>query len=389
MTTEKPISRASFFKIILLWLPIALWYLAGFSFSHFYLFFHQVDAFYYHAGNHWLHQKPLYNGEGNGFVYFPTTAALLSPLTLLPLKPFELIYRIISVSILTLGIYAFATHIGTKNIKQTFFITLLATMLPSQAAIFVGQLHIMTTGLMLLAYTKIAREQYWGAAILLALSLALKPTSIILFLLALGIFPKLSLRLLLITVIVFGLSFILQSPDYVLSQYASFANSFHVAMHHDADNPQQWATFFGMLAFYTHWHIDGTPQFITRIIFAGIVFALCWIAKRRFTIHDAIYFIVALGMCYLMLFNSRTESNDYIMVTPLVGYSLALAYQQKNRIAIYGLSTVILFIAASWNLSKWLTPHNNIWINPTVISFYVIYLLKSMYLNSKQLQNKK
>lgn len=371
-------TRAPFLKIaLLLWAPIALWYLAAFFFGNENIIFHQVDIFYYNAANGWLHQQPLYNGEGNSFVYFPTTAILLSPLALLPVKLFEVLFRVASIAVLTLGIYQFIAQTNTENPKRVFIITLLATVLTSQAAIFVGQLHVMTTGVLLLAYAALARDRLWFSAILLTLALALKPTSIVLVLLAGLLFPKLSIKLLLMLLIFFALSFITQSPSYVLNQYLAFANSFHVAMHHDANNPQQWATFFGMLAFYyKHWAINGTPQFIVRLLLAGFIFIMCLSAKIKCEKRQALYFIVAFGMMYLMLFNSRTESNDYVMIAPMLGYSLALAWQAKKRLAVMGLGIGIILIAASWNISKWLTPDNNIWINPSVVLLYFIYLIR-------------
>ena len=377
--TSQPLSKSIFLKCCFLWTPILLWYFAGFFFSHSYAFFHQVDIFYYNAGQAWLHKNALYNGQANSFVYLPTSAALFSPLSLLPLKLFEMVFRLLSLGVITLGIFLFVRDTAKENASRIFFYSLLATVLTSQAALFVGQLHILTTGIMLLGFSAIAREKWWQAAILLTLALALKPTSLILFLLAFALYPKqLSLRLTFCALLAFGLSFVLQSPDYVLNQYISFAHNFAAAMRHDGNNPQQWATLFGAIAFYTHHFIQGFPQFLTRVLAGLCVFALCITARIKCDKQTAIYFIVTFGMCYLMLFNSRSENNDYVMVAPLIGYALSLAILQKKQSAVCAISLGIILIAFSWNISKLITPGHNIWINPTVVllfSFYAVYAL--------------
>lgn len=375
-------TRSTLFKISLLWLPILLWYLGGFFFTHSHAFFNQVDVFYYYAGKHWLHGKALYDGQANMFVYLPTSAALFAVPSLLPLKYFEFIFRLVSIFVMTAGIFAFVCDTTKNNPARVFFWSLLVTVVLSQGALFVGQLHMMTTGLMLLAFAAIAREKWWPAAILLTLALALKPTSLILFLLAFALYPKLSLRLLCSALLAFLISLVLQSPHYVVSQYAGFVNSFKVAMYHDGNNPQQWATLFGAIAFYTHHTINGFSQFAIRAVSGLIVYVLCIIARIRCDKKTAIYFIVTLGMCYLMLFNSRTENNDYMMVAPLVGYALALVILEKKWLPIIGMGVGVILIASNWNLSKLITPGDNVWINPTVIFFFSLYVVYRLSMES-------
>lgn len=369
-----PFSKSLTFKYCLLWTPLLVWYLIGFFFSHSDLFFNQVDVFYYQAGKHWLHQQPLYDGQGNMFVYFPTSAVLFAPLSLLSLHFFELSYRLLSILVITAGVFSFVRDTANSHVARVFFWSLIATIVLSQAALFVGQLHMMTTGLMLLGFSAIAREKWWTAAIWLTLALALKPTSLILFLLALALFPKISVRLICCTLLTFLLSLILQSPHYVINQYSGFINSFHVAMQHDGKNPQQWATLFGAIAFYTNHFIDGFSQFSIRIIAGISVYVLCLRAKIMHDQKTAIYFIVLLGMCYLMLFNSRTENNDYVMVAPLMGYALAVAIAQKKRLISVGVSMGIILIAINWNLCKLITPGHNVWLNPTIITLFLVLM---------------
>jgi hypothetical protein len=371
--TEK---RPSILKIMLIWTPLLLWYAAVFFFSHSQKIFRNVDSLYYNAIHYWVSHQPLYVGGLNGrFIYFPTTVALFSPFAGVSLKTFELIYHLISVFFLTLGVYFFTKSISKNNTKNIFYITLIVTMFLSQAAFFQGQLHFMTTGILLLGYAAIAREKWWQSAIWLALALALKPTSIVLCLLALALYPKVSWRLLLCTLLFFLFPFFLEPTHYVAGQYSAFVTNFLMDMHFDGNHPEHWATVFGVIAFYFHYLVVGSTQFIIRILAAFSVFGLCVYIKMHYSKKEAAFFIFTLGMCYLMLFNSRTENNDYIMIAPAIGYSLALAVNQKKLWEIIGFSSVIFLLMMNWNLSKVLTPHNNTWLSPTLIIGYSVWLL--------------
>jgi hypothetical protein len=374
-------------KMLFLWTPIVLWYGIQFCFPYSPAFFEKVDTIYYHAAHTWIHAQFLYGGIGQSrFVYLPTSAAMLSLISWMPVKAFEIVFRLLSLALLSSGIYYFCTTITKNNANRSFFITLLTTVILSQAAFFQGQMHMIIAGLMLLGYVAIAREQWWQAAIFLTLALALKPTSIVLYLLALALYPKLSLKLLLCSAAIFLLSFLAQSPHYVATQYHDFVQSFKTDMQYDGKDPGHWATLMGAIAFYFHVYIKDTAQFAVRIVVAGFVFFSCLYARLKFNKTDAIYFIFALGMCYLMLFNSRTENNDYVMIAPMIGYSLYLALTEKKYWQVGGLIFAIVLLAASWQLCRAITPHNNVWLSPSVVFVYFVYLLRCEFCTSTSFQ---
>src|SRR3990167_6712201 len=114
------------YKISLLWVPLLLWYIIGFFTTNFAYYFLTVDAIYFNAGNLWRHAQPLYHCAGNGcFVYFPTAAAFFSLFSLLPLKWAEMIFRLISVGVLTWGIFSFCLSTARKHFNLVYFFSIL------------------------------------------------------------------------------------------------------------------------------------------------------------------------------------------------------------------------------------------------------------------------
>ncbi|OGT51059.1 MAG: hypothetical protein A3E84_04380 [Gammaproteobacteria bacterium RIFCSPHIGHO2_12_FULL_42_13] len=363
-------------KITLLWAPLLAWYLIGFFITRSPKYFLTVDTIYFSAGKAWLAAQPLYQCEGNGcFVYFPTSAAFFSLFSWMPLKLAELIFRLLSVTMLTLGIFAFCKTTDAKHYLHRYFFALLATILLTQPALFNGQCHVLTTGLLLLGFASIAAQKIWRASFFLALALALKPTSIVLCLLAPFIYPKLRFQLLATILIIFLLPFIHFSPSYVLDSYIDFIRRFHEAMQFDAQNADNWATLFGAIAFYSGHAINGGIQFWIRLLAALLTLALCLYMKKKCSLQHLVFFTFTLAMCYLMLFNSRTENNDYMMIAPMLGYTLSLVLCKRRWIPTIAMGTGIILICANWELTRFITPDNNIWISPTVIAFFTFYFV--------------
>src|SRR3990167_6371972 len=139
LDNQRSISTENALKTLLLWLPILLWYGLTFAFTHSYDFFHRVDSLYYNAGLNWIHGNAVYSDNGFGFAYFPTSAALLSLISFLPLKLFEIVFRLISVIFFTVGLYQFAACIAKSNPERTFFLMLLSSILLVQAPFFEGR----------------------------------------------------------------------------------------------------------------------------------------------------------------------------------------------------------------------------------------------------------
>ncbi|MCX7125742.1 MAG: glycosyltransferase family 87 protein [Gammaproteobacteria bacterium] len=368
----------TYWKSLFIWLPLfILWYLPN-ALKH-RLACGNVSALYYHAAQNWLHQLPLYTCPGNDcFVYFPTTASLFLPFASLSLPVYSVIFLFLSLVLLTFGIYCFARHISEGDQKRAFFFSLLITAVFSKGALVCGQMHAIMIGFLLLGYVAIAREKFWQAALYLTLAVALKPTAIVLYLLALALYPKLSLKLLTVTVLFFLATFITQSPHYVLTQYAAYPQRFLDDMRFDAGHGGDWATFFGAINFYTHHVINGATQFGIRLLSALLTFLFCLFVRIKCNTKEAVYFILALGLCYLMLFNSRTENNDYMMIAPMVGYSLALAIDQKKYWDAYSLGFGVILVVIIMDV-RILQFGNIVWYSPTAIFIWLLYLLLKIH----------
>lgn len=370
--------------ISLLWLLPFIWYLLSAIFTaHSANFYFDVSNIYQAAGQRWVNGLPLYNGTGFGFVYFPTSAAIMSVFAYFPMNLFAFSFRIISVGVMLCGLYCFSAIFKAEFSTRIYFFTTLISVILCQSCIQEGQMHLLIAGLALLGLAAIANKKWYLGAFYIALSVALKPTAIVIALLAFALYPKLRLRFIIILAAIIALSFLLQNPHYVWQQYIACLHSFQHSFKYDGINPAQWATLFGAFAFYFQHSINPLIAFSLRIIFAFAVLVLCYLVGRRFSPRQMVVAIFILGMTYLMLFNSRTENNDYVMAAPALGLTLAYAVSTKRWLQLGFHVVILLLLLMNWNLCHLLGLHTNIWLAPTVLVAYAVYVVP-LLLGSKR-----
>ena len=350
------------------------------NFTHHRVFNGACFGIYRTAALHWWHSLPIYTGSGFGFVYFPHCAILMLVFAALPLLVGYCLYHALSIGTLAYATFRFCGLLDCSIRSKGYFLASLFVAVLAQAPILNSQLHVLTTGVLLLAMVNLYEESYWFSAMLLVLAVMLKPTSLIVFLLTIPLFKQLTPKVLLLLALALLLPFICQSPSYVWQQYLACVHSFHASMLSDATNINIWATFVHLFSLVFHVQLTGTEAFALRFLMALLALVACCLARLYLPRKSAVFFIFALGMSYLMLFNSRTENNDYVMVAPALAYSLALAMQFKRWRVVVFHWMVFALLAGNWSFSKLVTPHHTHWMCPFAVTLYAFYLLTVLML---------
>lgn len=335
-----------------------------------------VSKFYYDAAWRWIHHQSLYDFHdlGWGFVYAPSAAILYIPIAILPFKISEIIWRILSFGLLVLGTYKLSKLENKAQQLKCFFVVTLASAWPILTVVRDGQMHFILTGIIMLGLAAIANKHFWRAAMLIALSIALKPTAIVIYLLVLALYPKVRYKLLFTSLILMLLLLFTQNFNYVIQQHHAFLFSLKASIKGGVTSAQ-WAQLFGAIHFYTGHLAPANVQRVIRIIFAIITLSICYAAKKKMPEKQAIWYIYAIGTAYLMLFNVRTENNNYIMLAPAIGFILHSFLAQKKRLLSLLCIIIILLLWFNHPIAALLTPHNNIWLKPTAALMFYLMLL--------------
>lgn len=341
-----------------------------------------VSINYWIAANQWIAEQPLYSQGGAGFIYLPQSAILYALLTPFSFDRSEELWRLLSLGIFIWGLYKISELIsapkgqqfppkGDKFTSAFLVLTLIAIPLCFDS-IRNGQAHLIDTGLMMLATYSIGKQHWQQAAFLMVLAFFIKPTAIVFLLLVMGVFfLELGLYCLLWLSAFMFLPFLTASASYVISQYQGCFTMLLKAA--TLGHSQDWAQFFNLIA-QTGWEMPHSLQNVIRISAALLVLVGGYVIKNKYDLADIALWLLMLAMVYLMLFNPRTENNDYMMLAPVLGYCIVACIQNKKIFSLVFLILITFGLVDCFYLSNLIPGHRN-WAAPSMAVVLFGYLI--------------
>jgi alpha-1,2-mannosyltransferase len=266
---------------------------------------------YQKASTRWWDSDNLYKGKNN-YLYLPQAAMLYTPFNVLPKRVGEPLWRMVCLGSLAFALWAAARHLAPERVGAFFLIATLLVLPCSLSSARNGQVNMPLAAIYLVTALALARQRWHLAAILLALSLALKPISVVPILLCGVLFPRTILPLILWLGLMFAAAYLHPDPQYVTGQYRVFWEKLTGAS--AKPTGQTWSDFAGMLDKF-HLTISQTDQTYVRAGAAVLTFGLCLLAvwKTSDALRRALT-VMFFAVIYLMLFNPRTETNSYIIL---------------------------------------------------------------------------
>lgn len=310
----------------------------------------------------WPGQESLYKGK-NKYLYLPQAAMIYTPFNILPKRIGEPLWRMVCLGTLAFALWTAARHLAPGNAGKIFLIATLLTLPSALASARNGQVNMPLAGLYLLTAIAIARQRWHLAAIILTISLALKPISLVPMLLCAALYPRLILPLALWLAIMLASAFLHSNPQYVIGQYQAFFDK----LTGSAAKPtgHSWCDFAGMLRTFGL-PLPDNVMFLIRGGAAVATLGICFLALRiKDTLRRALT-VMFFAVIYLMLFNPRTETNSYIILGVFVG--LAGAYEtllRRNTTAI--VFWLLLALALGTENYGWpIFPLTNLWLKALV-----------------------
>ena len=332
-----------------------------------------VTGNYRDAALLWFRGGDMYTGTGTGFLYLPQAAILFAPFAWMPVKLGEIAWRAVSIGAFAIGLRRYASLAGRASGGELFPL-MTALSLPLAFSCFRnGQSTILIAALMMIAVADLADRRWGRSAAWLSLGLALKPLVIVLTLLAGALYKPMRGRLLAGTAVVLASPFLFQAPAYVVSQYQSCAASMQATARLGLE--AYWAHFFGMLK-VAGASVSPSVQTVVRLLAAGGTLWLCRLARERCTAEQTGVWLYALSVCYLMLFNPRTENNTYAMLGPAIAAfcGRALLVERRPKVAL-ALALAAIGIVGSHQITKGITPPSqSVWLAPLVCTGFSAFL---------------
>jgi alpha-1,2-mannosyltransferase len=371
MTITKPINvRIAWLLWLALFLIAALPTLTGRV--------HDVTHHYHTAAIHWFHGEPMYDESGHGFLYFPQSAILYSPFAYLPGSSGEIVWRAVILAVFAAGVCRLARLAGRISGLDFFPITTMFCLPLAFSSERNGQATLIMAGLMMLAAVDLVDRRWWRASIYLALGVAFKPLCLVMLLLAAVLYPATAWRLAVCIGLLVAMPFLTASPDYVFSQYADCGKMLHAAS--DRGLETNWAQLFGLLDI-AGLEVPQRMQFALRLFAAAATLGFLVFAKRRLPQEWVGTYCYVLAICYLMLFNPRTENNSYSALAPAIGIFFCHDVLVRRRYPL-GIAYVLLSIGilCTYYVCRLVTgPDLTTWLSPLMGALFTAIVVVQVF----------
>jgi alpha-1,2-mannosyltransferase len=294
---------------------------------------------YRDACRHWFAGRAIYEGGPHGFLYFPHAAILYAPFTILP-SPFGgVAWRLVSIGSLALAVWRLAALLTPETKKGFAFAVLTCLVIPpALPSARNGQMNLVLSALLTLAFVEIAYRRWWWAACWLCLGAAFKPLIIAPLAVAAVAYRPLRRPLICSGLALLVAPFFTQHPGYVWEQYQACALKLVLAGNPGWENPG--SDLFGLLASVGYF-APLEVQTATRVAAGCLTLALALIAIRsaRTAVTGAgdaphtrsALLVLGLTTCYLALFNPRMENNGFVLIAPTMGVFAIDAFLGRRR----------------------------------------------------------
>jgi alpha-1,2-mannosyltransferase len=323
----------------------------------------EVTHHYRDASLHWFGGKPLYETTGHGFLYFPQAAILFAPFAYLPPSAGEILWRATILAVYAAGVCRLARLAGRATATDFFPLTTMFCLPLAFASERNGQATLIMAGLMMVAAVDLVDRRWWRAAIYLSLGLAIKPLCLVMVLLVAILYPVTIWRMALCIGLLAAMPFLTADATYVISQYVDCYQMLGHAV--DRGREANWAQLFGMLQ-VAGIQFSPLAQSALRLLAAAATLLLLLIAERRLPRAWTGTFCYVLAVCFLMLFNPRTENNSYSALAPAIGILCCHDFlvRQNYRMAVWYIFISVGILSTYYVGRLFTGPEYTTWLSP-------------------------
>jgi hypothetical protein len=234
----------------------------------------------------------------------------------------------------------------------------------SLASLNNGQTNLPLSACLVLAALAL-RDQRWNlAALLLCVSLVLKPIALAPWLLAFAVFPAIRLPLLLGLAALGLVGFFHANPSYAWGQWVEFFVK--LGRSYTPENLRV-SDIFGAI---DRAEVQISPNLEKGIRAGACLGALVWVwrAYRRLGLTGASWALWVATALVFTVFNPRAETNSYVLVSPLLAYA-AVGYWREGAGGRWkGMVLAAACIGLMCDgMGLWIYKATDVWFKPTIV----------------------
>lgn len=290
----------------------------------------------YHAGTERFFAGQTMHEEGIfGFLYLPAFSVLFGPFHALGAPVGDVVWRIVGIALLAAAMHRLSHRLAPGRGAKAFLFAGVLALAGTYSAARNGQCNLWIGALMIHAALDLASGRRTRAAVVLALSLAVKPIAIVPILLFSALDLRVAWRVAVGLLLVFALPFLFGDAAYVWEQHVRFAEK----MVRANAPPKPYTEAFGGL-WLLGWNAPQALRQIVRLAVALLALGLSLRAWKRHGREHGALTALGLAAAYLMAFNPVTEANGYVILAavaaPFAGAALALGKRREGLVLAAG-----------------------------------------------------
>lgn len=344
-----------------------------------------VTTNYRVAAEHFWSSQPMYSEGQHGWLYPPQGAVVYSPFAMIPSVPLgEVLWRVVITGLYGWALWRLAGLVSRITRGQSvlseaseraatggnFLLLTAGSIALAAGCMRNGQMNLPLGAMFILAGVAIAEKKWWPAALWMGLAVAAKPIAVPVVMVMGAIVPRLWWRLAVVMIGVLALPYVNPDWGYVTQQYQAA-----LAKMREAGEPGAgvFSELNGMLRMMPlvgsgdRAAADpiGTGAMTLIRAGAGLLTLLgAALAIRCARSRDtALLLVLTLCVCYLMLYNPRTEGNSYVMFAPLIAAWVAILWISRRGMALLGIVSLVLLASAhEFHKDKLKT----VWVRPMI-----------------------
>ena len=335
---------------------------------------HSVTFWFHNSVDDWWNRRPIYSQGLQSFYYFPAFTFLFTPFHLLGAPLGDLLWRWLSFGLLTAGLARLAALIAPGEVRRMLALIVFLAIPGVAGMLRNGQATTIMTALMMHGAADIAARRWNRASLWLGLALAFKPLALVFLLLAGAVWRPLSWRLALALLIVLAVPFLDPDPGYVLAQYRDMVGQYDIAY---GATVGPWSE-LGMMLYKLGLPLPAPAMSGLRLLAALGTLALALLAARRHPAGPAAFFVLALSICYLMLFNPANEENTFGALAGITAVWAAFAYLRgKPRPVAFALAALCFGLGAD-GYGTLVFHATRLWFKPMLCIVFLAFLLPAL-----------
>ena len=328
-----------------------------------------VTPVYFEALFNWSNEAPLYGDNAHRFHYFPFFVLLFKPFAMLGQPIGDLAWRGFNFALFLTGIWRVSRLLEKPGQGNPYTVILLLALPASLGAMRNGQANMTLAGIMLHATMEILKSRWWLAASWLVLGVVAKPLGLVMLLLASVIHRRLIPWVAAISATTVALLWLTAQPSYVLSQFiACWDELVHAA-------PASEMRFHDLNSMLRVWGINLPDQVVLagRLAAAGVTLVICWVGVNTRPKLDGALLLLGMSASYLMLFNPMTESNSYIIFSPVVAVFAVKCFTEDRHRHGWALVALAIGLGTS-NYGNPIHPWTLLWLKPLLAGLFMGHL---------------